>query len=130
MNFLVGYNGTDEANSALALARDYAEVFKAKVFILTSMGGGKQENVDAINKAEKGLEFAEQFLKEKEIPCETHQLARGMTPGEDIVHFSEESDIDLIFVGVEKKSRTQKLILGSNAQYVVLKASCPVVSVH
>ncbi len=126
----MGYNGTDVAKAALALARDYAEVFKAKVFILTSMGGGKQENLEAISKAEDDLVFAEQFLKEKEIPCETHQLARGMTPGEDLVSFAEENNIDQILVGVKKKSRTQKLILGSTAQYVVLKAPCPVVSVN
>ncbi len=70
------------------------------------------------------------FLKEKGIVCETHQLARGMSPGEDLVRFAEENDIDQIFIGVEKVSRTQKIIVGSNAQYIILKASCPVVSVN
>jgi nucleotide-binding universal stress UspA family protein len=49
--------------------------------------------------------------------------------GEDIVIFAEENDIDQIYVGIRKKSRTSKLILGSTAQYIILKAKCPVISV-
>ncbi|MFN2355292.1 MAG: universal stress protein [Desulfopila sp.] len=53
-----------------------------------------------------------------------------MTPGEDMVQYAKENNVDQIFVGIEKKSRTQKMILRSNAQYVILKAPCPVVSVN
>jgi len=40
-----------------------------------------------------------------------------------------ENDIDQIYVGIRKKSRTSKLILGSTAQFIILKAGCPVTSV-
>lgn len=130
MKFLVGYNGSDIAKAALSLARTYAEVFRAEVLVITSMGGGSGEKPEEIGKAESDLEFAEQFFKEKGIPCETHQLARGMSPGEDVVNFAKEHNIDQIFVGVEKKSKTQKIIVGSTAQYIILKAPCPVVSVN
>lgn len=130
MRFLVGYNGTDVSKAALSLARTYAEVFKAKVYIMTSMGGGAHESVEAIRKTEDELESAAEFLREKGIECETHQLARGLSPGEDLISFAQENDIDQIFVGVRKKSKTQKIILGSTAQYIVLKAPCPVVTVN
>jgi nucleotide-binding universal stress UspA family protein len=130
MKFLVGYNGSDVAKAALSLARVHAEVFGAEVLVVTSMGGGMAEKPEDIHKAELGLAFAEQFLKEKEISCEIHQLARGMSPGEDLVRFANEKGIDQIFVGVEKKSKTQKIIVGSTAQYIILKAPCPVVSVN
>jgi nucleotide-binding universal stress UspA family protein len=63
------------------------------------------------------------------IRCETEQLVRGLTPGEDLVQFAEENEIDHIFVGIEKKSKTRKMLLGSTAQYIILKAPCPVTSV-
>ncbi len=129
MKFLVGFNGSKAAQAALALARDYAEIFGAKVFVITSMGGGMSEKTEKIGQAEKDLVVAEKFLQEKGISCETHQLARGLSPGEDLVQFSKENDIDQIFVGVEKMSRTQKIIVGSSAQYIILKAPCPVVTV-
>lgn len=128
MKFLVGYNGSEEAKSALYLARTYAETFGAKVIVVTSMGGGRAEKPKKIGKVTQDLAYAENFFKEKGIACETFQLARGMSPGEDLVNFAEQNDIDQIFIGVEKVSRTQKIIVGSNAQYVILKSPCPVVT--
>jgi nucleotide-binding universal stress UspA family protein len=130
MKFLVGYNGSDVSKAALSLARTYADLFGAQVVVVTSMVGGAGEKQDEIEKTIQDLEYAENFFKEKNIPCETHQLARGMTPGEDMVKFAKDNNIDQIFVGIEKKSRTQKIILGSNAQYIILKAHCPVVSIN
>lgn len=130
MKFLIGYTGTTQSKAALALARDFAIVFGAKIIVVTSMEGGKAEKPELIGKATEDLAFAEAFLAEKMVEFESHQLARGMKPGEDVVRFAEDNDIDQIFVGIEKKSRTQKIILGSNAQYIILKAPCPVVTVN
>lgn len=130
MRFLVAYNGSDVAKAALSLARTHAEAHGATIFVVTSMGGGRTEKPEEIARVSKELEAAEQFLSEKRIACEVHQLARGMTAGEDLVSFAEENEIDQIYVGVQKKSRTQKIIVGSTAQYIILKAPCPVVSVN
>jgi nucleotide-binding universal stress UspA family protein len=129
MKFLVGYNGSVEAKAALLLARDFAKIFKAKVFVMSSMEGGAGEKIEDINRAEQNLREAKELLDEAGIECETHQMARGLTPGEDLVKFAEENQIDQIYVGIEKKSKTSKLLLGSTAQYVILKARCPVITV-
>ncbi|MEX1326820.1 MAG: universal stress protein, partial [Desulfobacterales bacterium] len=63
------------------------------------------------------------------IACNTHLLIRGLAPGEDIVEFAEESKTDEIVIGVKRRSKVSKLLLGSTAQYVILQATCPVVSV-
>ncbi len=130
MKFLVGYNGSDVAKEVLALAAEHAKLFKAKVLVVSSLVGGSGENPADVDKARQDLVFAEKFLKENSVSCETYQLARGRAPGEDLVNFADEHEVDQIYVGVEKKSRTQKIIVGSNAQYIILKASCPVVSVN
>jgi nucleotide-binding universal stress UspA family protein len=119
MKFLIGYNGSAEARAALSLARDFAKIFNAKVFVMASMEGGAGEKIEDINQAEQN----------KGVECKTHQMARGLTPGEDLVKFAEENQIDQIYVGIEKKSKTSKLLLGSTAQYVILKAPCPVIAV-
>jgi nucleotide-binding universal stress UspA family protein len=129
MNFLVGYNGSNEAKSALSLARDFAKIFDAKIFVMTSMPGGSGESLEEITNTEKILQYAENFLEAEEIECEIHQLARGLSPGEDLVKFAVDNEIDQLFVGVEKKSKTQKMLLGSTAQYVIIKAPCPVITV-
>lgn len=130
MNILVAYNGSDEAKAALDLARDYAEIHDAVVHIITSMEGGPREKLKAINKSKEDLRYAMEVMKTSGIKCEGYQTVRGLSPGEDLIRYAEENNIRHIFVGIEKKSRTRKLLLGSTAQYVILKASCPVTTIH
>ncbi|MFO7839099.1 MAG: universal stress protein [Desulfosalsimonadaceae bacterium] len=129
MKIMVGYNGSDISRAALSLARKHARAFNARVLVMTSMEGGSAETIKDIERVEKNLQEAKEFMEEKGVECETHQLARGLSPGEDLVTFARENDIGLMFVGVEKKSKTQKIILGSTAQYIILKAPCPVTAV-
>lgn len=129
MKILVGYNFTAASGKTLSTARQYAEKLGAKVFIITSMEGGDSETPEDIRKAEKKLEEARAFMEEKGLECEIHQVVHGKSPGEDIVWYAADNDIDLVFVGIEKKSRAQKILLGSTAQYVILKAPCPVLTV-
>ena len=129
MNILVGYNATYVAKSALELARKHAKAFDAKVYVLISSEGGSKEKIEDVSKARKELESAQAFLEKEGVECEVVQLARGLSPGEDLVRFTKENSIDHLYVGIEKKSKTQKLLLGSTAQYVILKANCQVTTV-
>jgi len=129
MKFLVAYNGTTESEAALELAETHAKIFGAKLVVVSSSEGGKGEKIEDINKIKQDLERIQQDISKGGLECEVEQLARGLTPGEDIVLYAEENDIDQIYVGIRKKSRTSKLILGSTAQFIILKATCPVTSV-
>ena len=128
MKFLVGYTGSDESKAAMALAKDYAKTFNAKVIVITSMEGGAGEKPEDVSRAEANLKFATSFLEDAGVAFETQHLARGYSPGEDLVVFAEENEVDLMFVGIEKKSKTRKMLLGSTAQFVILKSPCPVVT--
>jgi nucleotide-binding universal stress UspA family protein len=129
MKFLVAYNGTKESQSALELAKTHAKIFEAKLVVLSSSEGGTGEKLEDITRIKSDLESIQEDLSKAGIECEVEQLARGLTPGEDIVLYAAENDIDQIYVGIRKKSRTSKLILGSTAQFIILKAKCPVTSV-
>ncbi|WP_022665004.1 universal stress protein [Desulfospira joergensenii] len=129
MKILVGYDGGEEGRMALSLARDIAGFHLAFVYVVTSMQGGSSEKQADIEKAEKGLDFARRLMENSGIQCECLQSVRGLSAGEDLVKFARENDIDHIFLGIRKKSRAQKALLGSTARYVILKAHCPVTSV-
>ncbi len=129
MKILVSYNGTKESKSALELAQSQAKIFDAKLVVISSSEGGQGEKLEDINKIKRDLKSIQEDISKDGIECEVEQLARGLTPGEDIVLYAEENDIDQIYVGIRKKSRTSKLILGSTAQFIILKAKCPVTSV-
>jgi nucleotide-binding universal stress UspA family protein len=82
-----------------------------------------------IEQAERGLAYAKSLFEEDGIACNTHLLIRGLTAGEDLVKFADENQIDQIVVGVKRRSKVGKLLMGSSAQYVILQAQCPVVAV-
>ncbi len=129
MKFLVSYAGTRESEAALELAKSHARIFGAKLMVVSSSEGGKGEKPEDIAKIKLDLDRVEKEVANEGIDCEVEQLARGLTPGEDIVLYAQENEIDQIYVGIRKKSRTSKLILGSTAQFIILKATCPVTSV-
>jgi nucleotide-binding universal stress UspA family protein len=140
MKLLIGYNGSNSSKKALALAQKYAKNFKANVHILTSLIGEQAppeaaiwrsggEETAIIKEAKSHLEHAQKELTKNGITCETHLLIRGMEPGEDIVKFAKDIGADFIVMGIGKTSRVGKLFFGSNAQYVILEAFCPVITV-
>jgi len=90
--------------------------------------GTESERKD-IEQAERGLAYAKSLFEDGGIECNTHLLIRGMSPGEDLIEFANENQIDQIIVGVKRRSKVGKLLMGSTAQYVILQARCPVVTV-
>jgi len=129
MRIVLGYRGTNVGKVLLELAVEHAKAFAGEVAILTSLPGGDHTSKDQIMEAEKNLETAKQFLDKFGIKNETHLLIRGNTPGEDIVAFAKETSCYEIIIGVKSRSKVGKMLFGSTAQYVILKANCPVVSV-
>ena len=129
MKILVGYDGSNSAKEALALAKKHAAAFDAKVIIVLSLTGGSVTHAVEVEHATENLEWAKKMFDDDSIHCETKLLVRGMTPGEDIVEYAREKAVDEIIIGIKRRSKVGKLLFGSNAQYVIIKAPCPVVTV-
>lgn len=129
MKILVGYRGTNVGKDLLALAIEHAKAFDGEVVLVTSMVGGDKTTRDRVIEAEKNLEEAKKFLDKLGIKNENHLLIRGKTAGEDLVDFAAENKCYEIIIGVKSRSKVGKILFGSTAQFVILKAACPVVSV-
>ncbi len=130
MNIMVCYDGSEVAKEALELAKTHAKAFDGKVFLVRSIEGGADIPKRNFDVAENELSNAvKTLLNTDDIPSEPHLLVRGLTPGEDLVRFANEHQIDEIIVGVRRRSKVGKLLFGSTAQYVILEASCPVVAI-
>lgn len=129
MRIMVGYDGSKVAGDALILARRRAKAFDAKIEVVTSVGSGAVNNLQKVKAADNGLVYVQTLFEKSVIPFETHLLTRGLPPGKALVEFAEENNIDEIILGVRRRSKVGKLVLGSTAQYVTLNAPCPVVTV-
>lgn len=130
MKILVGYDGSEAAKKALILAKKHAHAFDGKIYVLTSMVGGPMKRIEDIEEAKAGLEEAIKSIEKDGLPCEEHLLIRDNDPGEDLVQFAEENDADELVIGIIKQSKVGKFLFGSNAQYMILHAPCPVITVR
>ena len=126
---VVGVDDSKVTQEILRLAAGHAKAFDARVLLVTSLKGGPDVPRQEFVQTEKVLSRAETFFQEEDIPCEAHMSVRGLEPGEDIVKFAEDKKAQQIIIGVKRRSKVGKLLFGSNAQYVILQAECPVVAV-
>ncbi len=130
MNMLVGFDNTDISRAALNLAIDRARRMGAHLKIVTSMMEGTDHEVKDITQAETKLDSAKKKAADAGVDCDVHLLIRGMSPGEDLVNYAKENDIEEIVVGIKRRSKVGKLLMGSTAQYVILNAPCPVLTIR
>jgi nucleotide-binding universal stress UspA family protein len=129
MKILVGYDGSNVSKEAIAIAEKHATAFKAEIIIAHSMVGGPEIPRKDFERAEKNLDFEKNMLLDKKISCKSILSVRGLQAGEDLVQLAVEHKVDEIILGVRRRSKVGKLLFGSTAQYVILSAPCPVVSV-
>ena len=128
MKILVGYDGSDLAKKALKLAQEHAKAFGAEVIhVLHSKVTDLPEKQHKLD--EQDMDDVRNSAKAAGCVCETHLLIRSMDPGPHLVKFAQEHGIDEIIIGVKRRSKVGKLLLGSTAQHVILEASCPVICV-
>jgi nucleotide-binding universal stress UspA family protein len=68
-------------------------------------------------------------LVPEHIATQAHVPTGVTRPSEAILRVAAQEGVDLIVIGMRKRSRVGKLLLGSNAQDILLAAECPVLSV-
>lgn len=129
MLILVAYDGSESSDSAVNLAVSHAKAFDAEIRVAYSMEEGREDDLDKIDSAKAKLDVVEETVSKAGIICKTHLLIRGYAPGEDIVRFASEAKADEIVIGIRKKSKVGKFIFGSTAQFIILEAECPVITV-
>ncbi|MFK5633790.1 MULTISPECIES: universal stress protein [unclassified Ornithinimicrobium] len=129
MSIIVGYIPTREGRAALRAARAEALLRKTKLIVVNSHRGGRDFDAEEAQRFEDELANVEGALDEAGIEHEVRALVRGNEPAEDLVEVAQESDGEVIVIGLRRRTPIGKLILGSNAQRILLEATCPVLAV-
>jgi nucleotide-binding universal stress UspA family protein len=129
MTIMVGYDSSNACRDAMKVAIKHAKAFEASIHVVASMAKGTEDEQKQISDLEQELKKVKDDVEKKGVSCETHLLIRGLLPGEDLVNYANEKGIDEIVIGVRRRSKVGKLLFGSTAQYVILNAKCPVVTV-
>ena len=129
MAIVVGYVATKEGRAALKRAAEECVLRNTKLIVISSHRGGKDFDADESTRFEAELNRIQGLLEERGLEHEVRQLVRGNDPAEDLISVADEEKADFIVIGLRRRSPVGKLILGSNAQRILLDASCPVLAV-
>lgn len=126
---VVGYVETPEGRAALDRAVTEAQQRSAKLVVINSQKGGWSLSPEHAVEVDDEMNTLHARLHEIGVEHEVRQLVRGEDPADDLIAVAEEVDADMIVIGLRRRTPVGKLIMGSNAQQVLLDAGCPVLAV-
>ncbi|MHB1612905.1 MAG: universal stress protein [Actinomycetes bacterium] len=129
MAVVVGYVPRPEGRAALRRAAEEARLRQTRLVVINSNRGGKDLDAEEAVLYERELTGIRDQLAEAGVDHEVRQLVRGLEPAEDLIAVAEEVGADLIVIGLRRRSPVGKLIMGSNAQHILMDAPCPVLAV-
>lgn len=129
MAIVVGYVPTKEGRAALTGAVAEATRRGSRLVVINSNRGGKDLDQQEAARDEQELRQVTEQLEASGVEYEVRQLVRGVEPAEDLIAVAEEIQAELIVIGLRRRTPVGKLILGSNAQRILLDSPCPVLAV-
>lgn len=126
---VVGYVPKPEGEAALLRAVEESQLRGLGLVIVSSQREG-QSDAEWVRKTESDFATARERLDTAGIPYEIRRHTDdGHGAAEELVAIAEEVGAELMVIGVRRRSPVGKLILGTQAQRILLDAPCPVLAV-
>ena len=128
MTIVVGYVPTPEGEAALARAGEEARLRTEKLVVVSSTRG--ESGVGPVYPQTSRLMRLVADLKGDGVDVEVEHRERSTDAADEILSVADAVKASLVVVGLKKRSAVGKLVLGSTAQTVMLRASCSVLGVR
>jgi nucleotide-binding universal stress UspA family protein len=125
---VVGYIRTPEGQAAVAAAVEEARRRGGRLVVVHSAKGGELD-AETVIADRDALEKVEEQLRGDGVEVVVRDFARGNDPAADLVDVADAEQAALIVIGLRRRSPVGKLLMGSNAQQILLTADCPVLAV-
>lgn len=139
-NILVPFDLSNQSIRAFKTALDIAKKYNSKITVLTCLEGDAWHHKfydsradNELIKKQKQVALShiaklESIAKKSNISLKS-QILKSTSVVKDIITFSKSRKFDLIVMGSHGRTGVDKLILGSIANGITQKASCPVLIV-
>lgn len=126
LTFLVGYDGSPDAQRALQWASDLARATGAQILLVqvVSVTGMAEEGVVVTEGNDSVLQAAADALVADEVPCSTVSVVGD--PRRAIEDLAGRHEADLVVVGPRGAGGLAKLVLGTTAAYLAEHVDVPV----
>ena len=113
---VVGYSARAEGRAALTRALSEARLRDAALIVVNT-----SPDAEAAGLLEE--------LTASGLGYEIKTATDAQDSAEELIRTAETAEADFIVIGLRRRSPVGKLLLGSNAQRVLLDAACPVLAV-
>ena len=113
---VVGYSARAEGRAALQRAVSEAALRGSSLLVVHTA-------------PEAELTELQEQLAAAGVPHQVRAARDSTDPADEVLKAAESSDAEFIVIGLRRRSPVGKLLLGSNAQRVLLDAGCPVLAV-
>ena len=131
MKFIVCYDDTELSKDVVREAQKHADRWEATLEIAKVVRRETPIKRTRLLEMETELESEVKGLfKSMNVPYNVQLDVDDIHVGEKIVELAGVMEAELIFLGIKKHSKVGKLLFGSTAQYIILNAACPVVTVN
>jgi len=127
MTVVVGYLPTPEGSAAVDAAIAAAQGSGSDLVIVNT--GNHADFSTGSFATSPDLDALAGQLTALGLTHDIRQPTAGQSAAVEILAAAEETDAELVVIGVRRRSPLGKLILGSTAQDVLLGADCPVLAV-
>ncbi|MFC5264035.1 universal stress protein [Kribbella qitaiheensis] len=127
MAIIVGYVPTPEGVAALESAIDEAQRRHQRLVVVNSSRG--ESLVDKRYASGTEWQSVEERLTASGVDHELTQLVESKDAADQILKLAGELNAELIVIGLRRRTPVGKLLLGSQAQTILLEAECPVLAV-
>lgn len=127
MTIIVAYAPRPEGRAALDKGIELARRFEERLVVVNAGPGGTTNDPSLADSAD--AEDIEKLLASSGVEAEFKQFVRGNSAVEEIEDLAEKLQASFVIIGLRRRSPVGKLFLGSTAQDLLLKVSCPVLAV-
>jgi nucleotide-binding universal stress UspA family protein len=125
---VLGYVPKPEGEAALAASISEAQLRGADLVVVSSHRAHR-DDAEAHERLQAELEDVRTRVQEAGVAVDVRHPDTGLEASEDLLAIAEEVAADLVVIGLRRRTPVGKLILGSNAQRILLDALCPVLAV-
>lgn len=127
MTILVAFVPRPEGLAALEKGISMAKGSGETLLVVNTSEGGQDEDSALANATE--IERIETMLAAAGVRGEVKQFVRGNDVVAEIEIMVASRSVDLLIIGLRKRSAVGKFLLGSVAQEILMNISCPILAV-
>lgn len=128
MTIVVGFSATAPGRAALTAAVGEAALRGQPLLVINSSRGDAYADPSYAQPAD--WDWVKATVDEAGVEFSVRQQMRGREASEEILEVLAEVGASLCVIGIRKRTAVGKMLLGSNANRILMDSPCPVLSVR